>query len=288
MDDNRGLSSVVLHSDTGLKLFESIKDKIYFKEGSVFDIEKYNENYLISKPLGVRRKQFWFDYQRLSYRNLFTKYCEPSRGNRILHHVIVQKIGKILRPSFWRFNKAAFEDAITADRRFNETFRFGGNPMPKDFRKSPEWVCIVLYRKYQTNPSNIWHQYYKKKLHRFENITGIHFEDNPNIGKGLIIGHWGRIVINGNVKFGDQIFLTHGVTLGRDVRGKRKGSPTIGNRVCIRANATVVGNIVIGDDVLIAPNSFVNFNVPSHSIVLGNPARIIHRENATEGHLGQI
>lgn len=47
----------------------------------------------------------------------------------------------------------------------------------------------------------------------------------------------------------------------------------------------VVGGITIGDDVLIAPNSYVNVNVPSHSIVMGNPARIIPRANATEGYI---
>lgn len=30
----------------------------------------------------------------------------------------------------------------------------------------------------------------------------------------------------------------------------------------------------IGDDVLIAPGAFVNFDVPSHSVVIGNPGRI--------------
>jgi len=31
--------------------------------------------------------------------------------------------------------------------------------------------------------------------------------------------------------------------------------------------------------------TFVNFDVPSHSIVIGNPAKIIHRENATEDYI---
>ena len=55
-----------------------------------------------------------------------------------------------------------------------------------------------------------------------------------------------------------------------------------------RTNSTVVGNITIGNDVLIAPNTFVNFDVPDHSIVIGNPASIHHKENATYGHLGRI
>lgn len=37
----------------------------------------------------------------------------------------------------------------------------------------------------------------------------------------------------------------------------------------------IVGAIEIGDDVLIAPGAFVNFDVPAHSLVIGNPG-IIH------------
>ena len=34
-------------------------------------------------------------------------------------------------------------------------------------------------------------------------------------------------------------------------------------------------------------NAFVNFDVPSHSIVIGNPGIIIPRENATEGYINK-
>ena len=56
----------------------------------------------------------------------------------------------------------------------------------------------------------------------------------------------------------------------------------------IGTGAVIVGKIRIGDDVLIAPNSYVNVDVPSHSIVVGNPATIHHRENATQGYIENI
>ena len=65
--------------------------------------------------------------------------------------------------------------------------------------------------------------------------------------------------------------------------GGRQGAPVIGNEVWIGINAAIVGKITIRDDVLIAPNSYVNCGVPSHSIVFGNPCIIKHREDATEG-----
>ena len=184
-------------------------------------------------------------------------------------------------------NRKDAKKKIKIDYRFNASFR-NVSELPKVFLKSIEWKTIVTYRYYQSNTNSIWKKYYLRKLKKIEMKTGIRFEGNINIGDGLIIGHWGDIIINGNAKFGNGLFITNGVNIGRDIRGKRKGTPTIGNNVCIRSNSTVVGNIVIGDDVLIAPNTFVNFDVPSHSIVIGNPATIHHKENATEGHLGKI
>lgn len=67
----------------------------------------------------------------------------------------------------------------------------------------------------------------------------------------------------------------------------RQGTPVIGNEVWIGINATIVGKINIMDDVLIAPNRYVNCDVPSHSIVFGNPCIIKHRENATEGYINR-
>ena len=64
------------------------------------------------------------------------------------------------------------------------------------------------------------------------------------------------------------------------------GAPIIGNQVYLGINSTVVGKVKIGDDVLIAPNAYVNCDVPSHSIVIGNPCKIIYRDNATEGYAG--
>ena len=69
--------------------------------------------------------------------------------------------------------------------------------------------------------------------------------------------------------------------------GGRQGTPVIGNEVWIGINAAIVGNVTIGDDILIAPNSYVNCDVPSHSIVFGNPCIIKHRENATEGYINR-
>ena len=184
-------------------------------------------------------------------------------------------------------NNKQYKEMIDYDYRYLCAFK-NKKEMPKSYLKGYEWQVTKAYRKFQANQDTIWKKYYEHKLKRLEYKTGINFENNISIGKGFIIGHWGTIVLNGKAHFGNEFFVTHNVTVGRDIRGKRKGVPSFGNRVVIRTNSTVVGNIKIGNDVLIAPNTFVNFDVPDHSVVIGNPATIHHRDNATEGHLPSV
>ncbi len=103
------------------------------------------------------------------------------------------------------------------------------------------------------------------------------------IGAGLYLGHPYCITINPNTVIGENCNIHKGVTIGQENRGARKGTPTIGDCVFIGINSTIVGKVTIGNDVLIAPNTYVNFDVPSHSIVIGSPGVIIPRENATAG-----
>ena len=106
-----------------------------------------------------------------------------------------------------------------------------------------------------------------------------------NIGYGLYIGHPYGITINENAVLGNNCNIHRGVLIGQENRGVRKGTPTIGNCVWIGVNATIVGKITIGNNVLIAPNSFVNCDVPSNSVVFGNPCIIKKKEKATNYYI---
>ena len=179
---------------------------------------------------------------------------------------------RVLDYNFWHINKGAFSEAYRYDLKLNAEFRGHCDGVLSNAElKLPQIKYLRLYRLAQAAQGTIWSRYYMYLLRRYSFKTGIGLYENMNIPKGLIIGHEGRIVINGAATFKGNIFLTHGVTIGRDVRGKRKGAPTFGKDVSIRCNSTVVGKIVIGDDVF----------------VIGNPATIHHRDWATEGHLGK-
>ena len=141
-------------------------------------------------------------------------------------------------------------------------------------------------RKAQTRKNPIARTIYKAMFRLHSRKHGIEIPSSTRIGKGLYLGHAYNITVNGNAVLGDNCHLHKGVTIGMECRGPRKGVPTIGNMVSICVNATVVGKITVGDDVLIAPGALVNRDVPSHSVVVGNPCTIHHRDNATEGYIG--
>jgi serine O-acetyltransferase len=93
------------------------------------------------------------------------------------------------------------------------------------------------------------------------------------------------VIIHPEARLGRNINLGTGVTIGYENRGERKGAPTLEGTCWVGTNSVIVGKITIGEDVLIAPLTFVNFDVPAHSIVVGNPAKIIHKEDATRDYI---
>lgn len=146
-------------------------------------------------------------------------------------------------------------------------------------------ICKFLYVYRKKNNNIICKIFFRKYVRKY----GLEIYSN-SIDKGLYLGHAYMITINPNVKIGKNCNIHKGVTIGQTNRGggaTKKGTPTIGNEVWIGINATIVGNITIGDDVLIAPNSYVNQDIPSHSIVFGNPCIIKHRENATASYINR-
>jgi serine O-acetyltransferase len=110
-----------------------------------------------------------------------------------------------------------------------------------------------------------------------EILTGIELPCEATIGRRCRIDHFGGIIISGDAVFGNDCILRNGVTVGLRSTGE-PGSPVIGNRVDIGAGAKLLGPIRVGDDVAIGANAVVITDVPSNSIAVGVPARILPRK----------
>lgn len=142
---------------------------------------------------------------------------------------------------------------------------------------------LWVLRKTQRSSNPIW----RLMLQHMRERYGLEISRSSDIGPGLYLGHAYNITVNPAAIIGSNCNLHKGVTIGQENRGKREGAPVIGDCVWIGVNATLVGKISVGNDVLIAPGAYVNCDVPSRSIVLGNPCRVISRDNATGGYINR-
>lgn len=150
---------------------------------------------------------------------------------------------------------------------------------------NPGFKFLYFFRKSQSRSRKnflgfIYYFFYR----RYSIKYGFQIPRTVDIGSGMLFPHFGNIVINSKTKIGCNCNILQGVTIG-NTKGRNGGTPIIGNNVYIGPNAVVVGNIRIGDNVLIAGNSFINFSIPQNHIAIGNPAKIIHRENATAEYI---
>ena len=99
------------------------------------------------------------------------------------------------------------------------------------------------------------------------------------IGRRPILYHSHALVINEGAVIGDDCILRHCVTIGNKVTDNGDSlAPRIGNGVEFGAGSAIIGDIMIGDDVTIGALSMVTKSIPSGEIVVGNPAKRLHRK----------
>ena len=183
-------------------------------------------------------------------------------------------------------NKVQLKEYIQSD-----LFRYFGMKTRKTFFENmlinPGFKYMFYFRitQYYKDKNKILYYLYKLFLRKYKYKFGYEIPIEVKIDKGLYINHLGGIAINPKAVIGKNVNITKGVTIGQTNRGKNKGVPVIGDCVWIGANATIVGNVKIGNNVLIAPNSYVNIDIPNNSVVVGNPCKIVPKENATESYI---
>jgi serine O-acetyltransferase len=80
----------------------------------------------------------------------------------------------------------------------------------------------------------------------------------------------------GRAQIGNCFFFAQGVTVG----GNKGAYPVLGSRVTMLSNSKVVGKSVIGDNVILAANSYVkDAIIPANSIVFGQDRNLVIKEN---------
>jgi len=137
------------------------------------------------------------------------------------------------------------------------------------------------------------------KLSKFINLYGCEIGDRVKIGAFVEIQKNAKIGSNCKVSshsficegvtIEDNVFIGHGVTFINDTYPRAvslegelqtekdwKVEPTLVKRgASVGSGATILANIVIGENAIVGAGSVVTRDVPPNSIVAGNPAKLI-------------
>jgi serine O-acetyltransferase len=161
---------------------------------------------------------------------------------------------------------------------------YDGDPAAQSFEEIiisyPGIIAIATHR--------VAHELYKSNIPLIPRImseyahktTGIDIHPGAEIGANFFIDHGTGVVIGETAVIGSNVKIYQGVTLGalsfpKDERGRvikgGKRHPTIEDNVTIYAEATILGDIVIGRDSVIGGNTWVKDPVPA-----GHRAVITH------------
>lgn len=111
-------------------------------------------------------------------------------------------------------------------------------------------------------------------------VLGIEIPYKLEIGKGLALHHGQSLVINDKTVIGENCRIRHNTTIGNKQNrdGSYSGCPIIGHNVDIGANVCIIGEITIGNNVKIGAGTVVVKSIPSNSVAVGNPAKILLTE----------
>lgn len=140
------------------------------------------------------------------------------------------------------------------------------------FRRFPEYRNVFRYR--LRKAGTMWTRIIERRLRLFYYGERTLLIGATRVGKGLRIQH-GFCTLIVAKSLGDNCWINQQVTIGHTSPTEK---PTVGNNVSVYAGAKVLGDIVIGDNVVIGANAVVVKDVPSNCTVVGVPGRIIKRD----------
>lgn len=305
MDQDKGTSLVMINSDKGQALFNSIKENITYKEFSMKDAGLGNP--AMTKSLVAvknNRGDFFKDLDFLPFETVAKKYFpiptlssdikdkvkkvlrKPYKGLKIIKHL---GFSYDLWHNFIKHN--IFSKHILINKRSNFIFFYKNAILQFDVNSR-----LILNDKLTIGVKQVKKSKMETRLLLEENSRmSVNGNFTMYAGSYIRVIKGGHLILNGgfineNVQItcGDTIEIGEGATIGRDVvirsydghtiikEGYKISEPIkIGKHVWIGQSATILKGVTIGDGAIIASGAIVTKDIPAGCIVGGIPAKII-------------
>ena len=133
-----------------------------------------------------------------------------------------------------------------------------------------------------------------KPFLQLSGCSNIKIGDNTTIGNNCYIGFCFSALasVEANIEIGDNVLFASNVLVTNENHGINPESTTpymdqklsaqdvkIGNGCWIGEKVSILSGVTIGEKCIIGAGSIVTKSIPSYSIAVGNPARIIKQYN---------
>lgn len=136
--------------------------------------------------------------------------------------------------------------------------------------------CLRLYEYALNNSGGITGKirliFRKIRFSQLKLKTGVMVLPNT-IGYGFRILHMTGGIMISCKSAGNYLTVSGGVVVGQ--RDSIENIPTLGENVNLAVGCKIIGKLKIGNNVMVAPNSFVFRNVPDNCTVVGVPSKKI-------------
>lgn len=295
----KGCSVVLTNNKRGEQLLYAVKDKIYLHECELKDATKHNIHLIQAydpRP-GVSmeiRKEFYNDIREYGYDYMVDKYLDmPPRT--------------VFAKMKWLFNFYIVPDKQVSIKSFFQTIyynRFKKNISGTGFIQIYRGSYLQIHKKARI-VLNAPFVMGTRRVLKSDCVTKLQMdmwttlivngEFNMNENTNIWITHSGTLELNGGfinenctITCANHIVIGKGAHIAREAvirdydghyiedSNYRTSKPVfIGDNVWIGYRAMILKGVTIGEGAVVAANSVVTKDVPPHSIVAGNPAKII-------------
>lgn len=286
IDKNKyhGVSTAIIHSDKGQKLFDDIKSKIYFEQKLVDMLKKGNVNLLNSIQPGVHSEYF---YSRLSQNVPFSQIIKEIETGQLVKTDIQQTKSQTpkMNEAPKQEKKFVIPERVTVNGAVIRAHPSAQIVMEKgakltlnnDLFPGSSAECLIDLREgAKLAVKGNFKIYYSCRIVVHKNAV-------LTLGNGYL-NTGTKIICHNNIEIGDAIVAPDCYIIDSDFHtilnseGKVINPPApikFEGHVWLGQNVTVLKGVTIGNGSCIGAKSLVARDIPPNSLAAGNPARVI-------------
>lgn len=300
LDENKGTSMIKINTKKGDSFFQAASENIFFQECLLEEANtRHNSCFSKSIPEAKDRKQFFEDFQSMTFDRLLRKYVpdDETLGGKI------RMAGRKGKEKVRHIRELFLTIKWTTYLRLAGKVTGGGRLIPLHhtavyIEKNCKLHCedrLILGKKEnpKTRQETCLMMKQGAKLicngKRFIQ-TGCDIRIWQNATLELGSGYFNngvQIVCQDHIKIGNNVVVARDVII-RDSDAHHLDMPdyrmtrpvVIEDNVWIASRAVVMKGVTIGEGAVVAAGAIVTKDVPPHTLVAGVPAKVI-RENVT-------